>query len=230
MENNQNPDDKNSRKLKDFLQNQWDLIKKDLKILYEDIKFAHNKAYKNSQHHVVEEGVVKTVGDGNDNQTKKHLDKMKIFWLSLSKKSKTYLIVFFAIVLFSVFSESGSSVSMKPDIYYAHYTDGSCTERSDQVCMNEDMAKKMCNAASGYTNNVRTMLGVLYSGASGEFVSTGGSLNIRSTEWVNNRCAASFSISGTFNGSSRNLDFNGNAAIFIRGSDGSPLIHYVDVL
>jgi hypothetical protein len=223
---NKNEEKENNHKANSFLKKHWESTKEDLRILVEDVKQAYTQAYKSNLSQANENQITAAVDDSNDKKFKDQLEKIKVFWTSLTKRSQIYLTSFFAIMIYSVFF-SGSTVEMKQDTEYTRYHDGSCTERSDKICMDENLAKKMCNASAGYTRNVREMTGVLHSGAGAEFVRTGGSLSIGSTEWVNDRCLTSFKISGMFNGTNRTLEFKGYAATFIRGAEGRPLIHYV---
>lgn len=110
MQNNQSPQGNNGKNNNNsFFKKQWFSTKENFRILFDDIKFAYSKAYKSNIHQANNSEVIQSPGNSNAQYFKSQLEKFKIFWKSLTKKSKIYLTVFFIIAIYIISSGSDNS-------------------------------------------------------------------------------------------------------------------------
>jgi hypothetical protein len=110
---------------------------------------------------------------------------------------------------------------------YIYFADGSCKESKSEQCMSLSQYRQMCGFTDGLTKGVRKVLGVFYNGPYSNFVETGGTMGNTKVLWQDGekRCTVSFTISGTFQGSSHSKDFLGAAQTFVVTPSKQVLIH-----
>jgi len=125
---------------------------------------------------------------------------------------------------------------LKPGVIYEYWPDRSCTDSSsdsssDEMCVSAATAKKLCEAASGWTKNVLTMLTVLgFDDEEKAFVRTGGKLIGGDTYWRNDACYSGFSVTGILRGTSTTLKFHNKVYMFVINKEGEVLVHYIEPL
>jgi hypothetical protein len=120
---------------------------------------------------------------------------------------------------------------LEPGKEYTRYSDNSCTESASQRCMTLSQYKQMCDFAEGITLRIRSTNAVMYSGDYAEFLRTGGTMEQVKYGWSasNQQCFVSFTISGTFKGSSHSKTFSGRASTFVANTTKRVLIHSAEI-
>ncbi len=121
--------------------------------------------------------------------------------------------------------------ALEPGKEYTRYSDNSCTESASQRCMTLSQYKQMCDFAEGITVRIRSTNAVMYSGDYADFLRTGGTMEQVKYGWSasNQQCFVSFTISGTFKGSSHSKTFSGRASTFVANAAKSVLIHSAEI-
>ena len=110
---------------------------------------------------------------------------------------------------------------------YIYFADGSCKESKSEQCLTLSQYRQMCGFNEGLTKGIRKVLGVFYNGPYSNFLETGGTMGNIKVLWQDGekRCTVSFTISGTFQGSSHSKDFLGAAQTFVVTPSKQVLIH-----
>lgn len=121
--------------------------------------------------------------------------------------------------------------ALEPGKEYTRYSDNSCTESASQRCITLSQYKQMCEFAEGITVRIRSVNAVMYSGDYADFLRTGGKMEQVKYGWsaTNQQCFVSFTISGTFKGSSHSKTFSGRASTFVANASKSVLIHSAEI-
>ena len=120
---------------------------------------------------------------------------------------------------------------------YTHYDDGSCTGGKSvwgtggriTKCITLIEYKNLCNLSKDITTSARSTAGVMYSGTTSTFITSGGTYGGFQKRWDDSkkRCAASFSVSGVLNGTSTSKTIYGRASTFVK-LDNIIAINYLD--
>lgn len=118
-----------------------------------------------------------------------------------------------------------SKATLNSKLEYKYFNDGRCTEDRGQRCLDINQYKQICDLSNGFTINVRSILGVYYSGEYSEFLARGGTLANTKYGWNGKTCVISFNVTGTFRGTSHNKQFIGVITSFIVTDSKEVLIH-----
>lgn len=107
---------------------------------------------------------------------------------------------------------------------YKYYTDGSCRDGDNDVCIGKDEAKYLCERIYGYTKHFFDVI-TISGGDRAETLFKAGNVGQLSSSWQNDRCAGMISATGMYKGTSAKVTYDGVINTFVISPKGEVLAH-----
>ena len=114
---------------------------------------------------------------------------------------------------------------------YTNFSDGSCRDKDETICLTDQQYREACSAAEGVTSRAVRLLAV-NAGGDEKVLLNGGDVDDTKVFWGKNYkgegCGASVTVSGIANGNSSRKVITGRATSFVVSDKGKLLVSYID--
>lgn len=147
-------------------------------------------------------------------------------YIVLFKKSP-WIVGILSLAFIGMLLPEGGTVSSeyKPGTDYVYFSDGSCKNNKERVCIDVKQAQYLCDNSSGVTNYLYDNLKYGNLGDRAATLFKDGSVGAFNYSWNGRQCSANISAEGLYQGTSAKARLSGYVHTFMIDKDQKALVH-----
>jgi uncharacterized protein len=147
-------------------------------------------------------------------------------YIVLFKKSP-WIVGILSLAFIGMLLPKGGTVSSeyKPGTDYVYFSDGSCKNNKERVCIDVKQAQYLCDNSSGVTNYLYDNLKYGNLGDRAATLFKDGSVGAFNYSWNGRQCSANISAEGLYQGTSAKARLSGYVHTFMIDKDQKALVH-----